>query len=68
MATTTRTTTKTPKNPAPAPAPVEPASCQPCGGTGNVAITVRVGRKRRAVGQQDGLCLNCLGSGTDPDA
>ncbi|EHM27370.1 hypothetical protein ACFWVT_23265 [Streptomyces cyaneofuscatus] len=63
---TTRTTTKTPKNPA--PVPVEPAPCQPCGGTGNVAITVRVGRKRRPVGQQDGLCLNCLGSGTDPDA
>ncbi|MCL6281649.1 hypothetical protein M3398_30770 [Streptomyces albidoflavus] len=63
---TTRTTTKTPTTTA--PAPVEPASCQPCGGTGNVAITVRVGRKRRPVGQQDGLCLNCLGSGTDPDA
>ncbi|MER6638860.1 hypothetical protein ABT285_25300 [Streptomyces microflavus] len=63
---TTRTTTKPPKTPA--PVPVEPAPCQPCGGTGNVAITVRVGRKRRPVGQQDGLCLNCLGSGTDPDA
>ncbi|OKJ23954.1 hypothetical protein AMK21_03125 [Streptomyces sp. CB00316] len=63
---TKRTTTKTPTTTAPAPA--EPASCQPCGGTGNVAITVRVGRKRRPVGQQDGLCLNCLGSGTDPDA
>ncbi|WP_435597521.1 hypothetical protein [Streptomyces anulatus] len=62
-----RTTTKTPKN-TPAPVPIEPAPCQPCGGTGNVAITVRVGRKRRPVGQQDGLCLNCLGSGTDPDA
>ncbi|WP_329219831.1 hypothetical protein [Streptomyces microflavus] len=65
---TKRTTTKPPKNPAPTPAPVEPATCQPCGGTGNVAITVRVGRKRRPVGQQDGLCLNCLGSGTDPNA
>ncbi|MBT2424808.1 hypothetical protein J7F02_03620 [Streptomyces sp. ISL-112] len=62
---TKRTTTKPPKNPT--PVPVEPA-CQPCGGTGNVAITVRVGRKRRPVGQQDGLCLNCLGEGTDPDA
>ncbi|WP_324794271.1 hypothetical protein SJX93_16200 [Streptomyces cyaneofuscatus] len=60
---TTRTTTKPP---VPAPAPVEPAPCQPCGGSGNVAITVRVGRKRRPVGQQDGLCLNCLGEGTDP--
>ncbi|MFJ9262886.1 hypothetical protein ACIRP4_21790 [Streptomyces bacillaris] len=63
---TRRTTTKPP--PTTAPAPVEPAPCQPCAGTGNVAITVRVGRKRRPVGQQDGLCLNCLGSGTDPDA
>jgi hypothetical protein len=33
-----------------------------------VAATVRVGRKRRPVGQQDGLCLNCLGSGLAPDA
>ncbi|MGW3927762.1 hypothetical protein ACWECC_06640 [Streptomyces microflavus] len=63
-----RTTTKPPKNLAPDPVAVEPASCQPCGGSGNVAITVRVARKRRPVGQQDGLCLNCLGSGTDPDA
>ncbi|XMN08425.1 hypothetical protein ACK8N7_21505 [Streptomyces griseobrunneus] len=65
---TKRTTSKPPKNLAPDPVAVEPASCQPCGGTGNVAITVRVGRKRRPVGQQDGLCLNCLGEGTDPDA
>ncbi|MFF0077392.1 hypothetical protein [Streptomyces sp. NPDC005494] len=48
--------------------PPEPDICKPCGGTGNVPTTVRVGRKRRPVGQQDGLCLNCLGSGTDPDA
>ncbi|WP_327390353.1 hypothetical protein OG728_20500 [Streptomyces microflavus] len=61
---TKRTTTKTPT--ATAPDPVEPATCQPCGGTGNVAITVRVGRKRRSVGQQDGLCLSCLGEGTNP--
>ncbi|MFI6860757.1 hypothetical protein ACIBKZ_12750 [Streptomyces sp. NPDC050421] len=61
MATTKRTT----KPPLPA---VEPGDCKPCGGTGNVPTTVRVGRKRRPVGQQDGLCLNCLGSGTDPDA
>ncbi|MFI0015648.1 hypothetical protein [Streptomyces griseus] len=65
---TKRTTTKPPKNLAPDPVAAEPASCQPCGGSGNVAITVRVGRKRRPVGQQDGLCLNCFGSGTDPDA
>ncbi|WKV79561.1 hypothetical protein HBB06_16155 [Streptomyces sp. SNU607] len=48
--------------------PTEPSACKPCDGTGNVPTTVRVGRKRRPVGQQDGLCLNCLGTGTDPDA
>ncbi|MEU2415337.1 hypothetical protein ABZ736_28860 [Streptomyces sp. NPDC013099] len=48
-------------------ASTEPAACKPCGRTGNVPTTVRVGRKRRPVGQQDGLCLNCLGSGTDPN-
>ncbi|MFJ3435703.1 hypothetical protein ACIPMU_19390 [Streptomyces cyaneofuscatus] len=63
---TKRTTTKPPTTTV--PAPVELPSCQPCGGSGNVAITVRVGRKRRPVGQQDGLCLNCLGEGTDPGA
>ena len=50
------------------PAPVEPVKCQPCSGTGTVPVTVHVGRKRRPVGQQDGLCLNCLGSGTNPDS
>ncbi|MEU0916136.1 hypothetical protein [Streptomyces cyaneofuscatus] len=65
---TQRTTTRPPKNLAPDPVAIEPAPCQPCGGTGNVAITVRVGRKRRPVGQQDGLCLNCLGEGTAPAA
>ncbi|MGW2656755.1 hypothetical protein ACWC1D_24245 [Streptomyces sp. NPDC001478] len=65
MATPKRTTTK----PLPQTVPVvEPAVCKPCGGTGNVPTTVRVGRKRRPVGQQDGLCLNCFGTGTDPDA
>ncbi|MEU4499807.1 hypothetical protein [Streptomyces sp. NPDC024089] len=46
----------------------EPTPCEPCGGTGNVPVTVRVGRKRRPVGQQDGLCLACLGSGTAPES
>ncbi|MGW6099021.1 hypothetical protein ACWFRK_32790 [Streptomyces sp. NPDC055157] len=46
----------------------EPAKCRPCGGTGTVAAMVRVGRKRRPVGQQDGLCLNCFGTGTDPES
>lgn len=60
MATTKRTT-----KPPPA---AELGDCKPCGGTGNVPTTVRVGRKRRPVGQQDGLCLNCFGSGDDPNA
>ncbi|MER8266461.1 hypothetical protein ABT007_19930 [Streptomyces griseus] len=57
---TKRTTTKPSKN--------TPAVCSPCDGSGMVAATVRVGRKRRPVGQQDGICLNCLGSGLAPDA
>ncbi|MEV4035445.1 hypothetical protein [Streptomyces umbrinus] len=40
--------------------------CSPCGGTGEVSRTVRVGRKQRPVGQQTGLCLNCLGAGELP--
>ncbi|MFD3590983.1 hypothetical protein [Streptomyces sp. NPDC058683] len=43
-----------------------PAQCSVCKGTGEVSRTVLVGRKRRAVGQQTGLCLNCLGSGEAP--
>ncbi|MFI6695929.1 hypothetical protein ACIBLA_30115 [Streptomyces sp. NPDC050433] len=54
--TTTGTARKT--------APATPPPCEPCKGTGQVAITVRVGRKRRPVGQQDGICLTCFGTGT----
>ncbi|WLQ33603.1 hypothetical protein P8A18_09110 [Streptomyces castrisilvae] len=58
-----------PRRTTPEPPPVVAnGDCKPCGGTGNVPTTVRVGRKRRPVGQQDGLCLNCFGTGTDPDA
>ncbi|MFD7942367.1 hypothetical protein [Streptomyces sp. NPDC059744] len=64
MATKRTTAPKAAKDPVPA----ELAKCRPCGGTGTVAATVRVGRKRRPVGQQDGLCLNCLGTGTDPES
>ncbi|MFD6993520.1 hypothetical protein [Streptomyces sp. NPDC059943] len=53
-----KTTTRTKKT-----APVEPPPCEPCKGSGQVAITVRVGRKRRPVGQQDGICLTCFGTG-----
>ncbi|MER6028436.1 hypothetical protein [Streptomyces sp. NPDC001851] len=48
------------------PAVPEPAKCSVCHGTGEVSRTVRVGRKRRTVGEQTGLCLNCLGSGDAP--
>jgi DnaJ-class molecular chaperone len=46
------------------PPPPAPASCEVCEGTGTVAVTVRVGRRRRVVGKQDGMCLACFGSGT----
>ncbi|WP_405779875.1 hypothetical protein [Streptomyces sp. NBC_00859] len=57
-------TTKKPTTQRTKAAPVEEPKCEPCGGTGNVPVTVRVGRKRRPVGTQDGLCLNCFGTGT----
>ncbi|MFD9430777.1 hypothetical protein [Streptomyces sp. NPDC060002] len=44
----------------------EANACPVCKGTGEVSRTVHVGRKRRAVGEQSGLCLNCLGSGEAP--
>ncbi|MCX4813037.1 hypothetical protein OG601_20805 [Streptomyces sp. NBC_01239] len=40
--------------------------CEPCKGTGEVSRTVLVGRKRRSVGQQTGICLGCLGAGEIP--
>lgn len=47
-----------------ASAPVlEPPQCPTCKGTGEVSRTVHVGRKRRPVGRQTGICLACLGSG-----
>ncbi|MFF3515546.1 hypothetical protein [Streptomyces sp. NPDC002573] len=62
MATAKRPTTRCTSAP-PKPAP---AKCPVWDGTGEVSRTVRVGRKRRAVGEQSGLCLNCLGSGEAP--
>ncbi|MEU9745258.1 hypothetical protein [Streptomyces niveus] len=53
--TTTRTARKT--------TPPKPPSCTPCKGSGQVAVTVRVGRRRRPVGEQDGICLTCFGTG-----
>ncbi|MEU1406946.1 hypothetical protein ABZ471_32165 [Streptomyces sp. NPDC005728] len=50
-----------------APPKTDSKECPVCKGTGEVSRTVRVGRKRRAVGEQAGLCLNCLGSGQSPD-
>ena len=50
-----------------APAPATTSTpCRTCKGTGEVSRTVHVGRKRRAVGQQTGLCLACFGSGEAP--
>ncbi len=45
------------------PSKPRPKPCPTCNGTGEVSRTVRVGRKRRAVGEQSGICLTCLGSG-----
>ncbi|MEV5491876.1 hypothetical protein AB0L47_28525 [Streptomyces bobili] len=47
------------------PAPAAP-KCSVCQGSGEVSRTVHVGRKRRAVGEQTGLCLNCFGTGEAP--
>jgi DnaJ-class molecular chaperone len=41
-------------------------TCPVCKGTGEVSRTVHVGRTRRAVGEQSGLCLKCLGTGEAP--
>jgi DnaJ-class molecular chaperone len=56
-----RKTARSPK----ATTPAEPAKCRTCGGTGEVAVRVLVGRKRQHVGQQSGFCLACFGTGTD---
>jgi DnaJ-class molecular chaperone len=45
------------------PAPVVPPPCSVCKGTGQVAVKVRVGRRQRVVGDQEGMCLTCFGSG-----
>ncbi|MFJ5294030.1 hypothetical protein [Streptomyces sp. NPDC088348] len=38
--------------------------CATCKGTGEVAVSVRVGRTRRSIdATQTGLCLSCLGTG-----
>ncbi|MEV0090212.1 hypothetical protein [Streptomyces sp. NPDC050738] len=44
-----------------------PAGCPVCKGTGEIPVPVRVGRSRRVVGTQNGLCLNCFGSGRNPN-
>ncbi|MFG2462457.1 hypothetical protein ACGFWE_36085 [Streptomyces sp. NPDC048523] len=49
------------------PPPVEPAKCPTCKGSGEISRAVHVGRKRRPVGQQTGICLTCLGSGEATD-
>lgn len=61
MTTNKATARRPPKDPAPAPAA---PSCSVCDGTGEVSRAVRVGRRRRAAGEQTGWCLTCLGTGT----
>ncbi|MEV6803939.1 hypothetical protein [Streptomyces sp. NPDC051132] len=41
--------------------------CPACKGTGEVSRPVQVGRKRRTIGRQTGICLGCLGAGELPD-
>lgn len=43
----------------------KPTACRTCKGSGEVASTIRVGRRHRTVGQQTGFCLTCFGSGED---
>jgi DnaJ-class molecular chaperone len=57
-----RKTTKT-STPPPPPASVP---CPVCQGSGEVSRPVQVGRKRRTVGRQTGICLGCLGAGEVP--
>lgn len=59
----------TKKPPAPRRRPVKPKPtpppCGACDGTGETTTTVRVGRKRRAIGAtQTALCPDCFGTGT----
>jgi len=54
-----RAAAKTPPVPVPVP-------CEPCQGTGLVSKTVRVGRRHRNVGDQQGACLTCWGTGQTP--
>ncbi|MFF5107381.1 hypothetical protein [Streptomyces sp. NPDC000134] len=50
------------------PAPkVKTKVCEPCKGTGEVPRPVQVGRKRRLVGHQAGICLGCFGTGFAPE-
>ncbi|WP_156727541.1 hypothetical protein [Streptomyces apocyni] len=56
-------TKRMPKTPASGPTT---AKCGPCKGTGEVPVPVRVGRNRRVVGAQNGMCLGCFGTGQAP--
>jgi hypothetical protein len=49
-------------------APAEPPKCGPRKGTGQVAVPVMVGRSHRQVGQQEGTCLACWGTGEAPES
>ncbi|MEU5163521.1 hypothetical protein AB0G74_28450 [Streptomyces sp. NPDC020875] len=55
MAARKKTTSKT----------TTPAPCPECGGAGEIAETVRIGRKRRETGhRQTSMCPGCWGTGT----
>ncbi|SDK98221.1 hypothetical protein [Streptomyces indicus] len=43
--------------------PAAKKKCGPCRGTGEISRPVQVGRKRRTVGHQTGMCLKCFGTG-----
>jgi DnaJ-class molecular chaperone len=57
-------TRKPAARPAKPATPAGPAPCPVCKGTGQVAVPVRVGRRHRVAGQQEGMCLSCFGNGT----
>ncbi|MEY9965930.1 DnaJ-class molecular chaperone [Streptacidiphilus sp. MAP12-16] len=49
----------------PTPGP-DPVPCESCQGTGLVDRPIRVGRQQRNVGDQQGACLACWGTGEAP--
>lgn len=54
------------KNPKTSTPPSSLDPCPACQGSGEISRPVQVGRKRRTVGRQAGICLDCLGAGELP--